>query len=90
MVSRPAKVAPILPPEPAKIKVCLVGDLEVGKTQFCRGFKDNFSLIYEPTVGSDYFMKPVKLGKNNYMFNVWDLSGDQGYVEVRNEFYKES
>lgn len=45
---------------------------------------------YEATIGSDYFMKTVKLGKGYYQFNVWDLSGDQGYVEVRNEFYKES
>lgn len=90
MVTRPAKVAPVLAPESAKIKVCLVGDSEVGKTQFCRGFKDNFSLTYEPTIGSDYFMKNVKMGKNSYLFNVWDLSGDQNYIEVRNEFYKES
>jgi len=35
-------------------------------------------------------MKNVKLGKNSYQFNVWDLSGDVNYIEVRNEFYKES
>lgn len=23
-------------------------------------------------------------------FNLWDLSGDQSYIEVRNEFYKDS
>ena len=45
---------------------------------------------YEPTVGSDYYMKQTKVGKQNYQFNVWDLSGDQKFVEVRNEFYKES
>lgn len=57
MVSRPARVTPVPMPEPTKIKVCLVGDCEVGKTQFCKGFKDNFGLSYEPTVGSDYYMK---------------------------------
>ena len=40
MVSRPARVTPVPIPEPTKIKVCLVGDCEVGKTQFCKGFKD--------------------------------------------------
>ena len=90
MVTRPAKVTPVLPPEATKIKLCLVGDSQVGKTQFCKGFQDNFSATYEPTIGSDYYMKNVKLGKNSYQFNVWDLSGDVNYIEVRNEFYKES
>ena len=26
----------------------------------------------------------------NYQFNLWDLSGDPAYAEVRNEFFKES
>ena len=90
MVSRPAKVTPSIPPEPTKIKVCLVGDCEVGKTAFCKGFMDDFPTQYEPTVGSDYFMKTQKIGKVNYQFNVFDLSGHINYVEVRNEFFKEA
>ena len=35
-------------------------------------------------------MKQIKLPKGLYQFNVWDLSGGQDYIEVRNEFYKES
>jgi small GTP-binding protein len=35
-------------------------------------------------------MRRQKIGKTNYQFNVWDLAGDQNYIEVRNEFYKES
>ncbi len=90
MVSRPGRITPAVPQEPTKIKVCLVGDNEVGKTQFCKGFKDEFSTVYEPTIGSDFYMKNIKLSKGMYQFNVWDLSGDQNYIEVRNEFYKES
>ena len=76
MVSRPGRVQPVVPPEPTKFKLCLVGDSEVGKTQFCEGFNDQFSMSYEPTIGSDYYMRRQKIGKNNYQFNVWDLSGD--------------
>lgn len=35
-------------------------------------------------------MKQIKLPKGQYQFNVWDLSGGPDYIEVRNEFYKES
>ena len=45
---------------------------------------------YEPTIGSDFFMKNMAFGDGLFQFNVWDLSGNQTYVEVRNEFYKES
>ena len=90
MVSRPGKPTPQIPPEPTKIKLCLVGDTEVGKTAFCKGFEEEFPTSYEPTIGSDYYMKKLKIAKGNYQFAVWDLSGQQNYVEVRNEFYKES
>ncbi len=75
MVSRPGKIAPVIPPEPTKVKVALVGDSQVGKTCFCKGFKDNFTTEYEPTIGSDYYSKTTKTTKGLYQFNFWDLSG---------------
>jgi len=57
MVQRPGKIAPVPPAEPTKIKVIIVGESEVGKTAFCRGFADNFPDKYVPTIGSDYYMK---------------------------------
>jgi GTPase SAR1 family protein len=66
MVSRPSRVTPVVPAEPTKIKVCLVGDTEIGKTCFCRGFKDDFVTQYEPTIGSDFFMKQIKIAKGYY------------------------
>ncbi len=58
MVSRPGKIQPTIPPEPTKLKVCLVGDVEVGKTAFCKGMRSEpFPERYEPTCGSDYFSK---------------------------------
>ena len=35
-------------------------------------------------------MKNFKAMEGLYQFNLWDLSGDPVYAEVRNEFYKES
>ena len=91
MVTRPGKVAPIPPPEYQKCKVVLIGECAIGKTSFCKAISGKeFPADYEPTVGSDFYMKNMALGDGLFQFNVWDLSGDQTYVEVRNEFYKES
>ena len=78
-------------PEYQKCKVVLIGECAIGKTSFCKAMSGKeFPADYEPTVGSDFYMKNMALGDGLFQFNVWDLSGDQTYVEVRNEFYKES
>ena len=71
----------------------VVGASKCGKSAFCKALvaeKGGFPEDYEPTCGSDYFMKNQKTTNGNFQFNFWDLSGDPDYVEVRNEFYKES
>ena len=45
---------------------------------------------YEATVGSDFFIKNMTTMNGLFQFNLWDLSGDPVYAEVRNEFFKES
>jgi len=44
----------------------------------------------EPTVGSDFFSTKIKTSKKLVQLNLWDLSGDKSYLDVRNEFYRES
>ena len=93
MLSRPGKLAPAIPEEPTKIKILCIGDTKVGKTAFIKRLiddKNGFPDDYDPTVGSDYFMKPQRTASGFFQMNFWDLSGDRDYAEVRNEFYKES
>ena len=69
----------------------VVGDCNVGKSAFCKvaaGLDYPFDI--KPTVGSDYFMRTVKNANGYFQFNLFDMSGDPTYVEVRNEFYKEA
>ena len=35
-------------------------------------------------------MRNMKTGSGYFQFNLFDMSGDPNYLEVRNEFYKES
>ena len=67
MVSRPPRVAPIPPPEYQKCKVILLGECGIGKTSFCKALSGKeFPMDYEPTVGSDFFMKNMALGEGLY------------------------
>ena len=51
-----------------------------------------FVSSYIPTVGVDYGVKAVSSKKNEKTLDIkidfYDLSGDQDYYNVRNEFYK--
>ena len=91
MVTRPARVAPQPPPEIKKLKICLLGDCQVGKTAFARVFAEqDYPDSYEGTVGSDFYVRNMQTINGPFQFNLWDLSGDPVYSEVRNEFFKES
>ena len=91
MVTRPSRVAPIPPPEVKKMKVSLLGDCQVGKTAFAKVFaQQDFPMNYESTVVSDFFTRNLTTADGIFCFNLWDLSGDAVYAEVRNEFFKES
>ena len=50
-------------PTPEKIKIAVVGDKGVGKTQmlssYCNG---KYSEEYDPTIGSDFFIYNGKFG----------------------------
>ncbi|KIY96103.1 putative DnaJ subfamily C member 27-B [Monoraphidium neglectum] len=82
-----------------RIKVVSLGDCGVGKSclikRYCEG---KFISKYIPTIGVDYGVKPVKLGdfeasspgKRTVRVNLWDMAGPDDYLEVRNEFYRDT
>ncbi|CDW77695.1 dnaj homolog subfamily c member 27-like [Stylonychia lemnae] len=95
MVERPnPKIVPDPVQEPAKVKIVVVGEPSVGKTCLSKRFAlGTFNANEEKTIGSDFYSKTLNKSatiKANVAFTLWDLSGDQTYVEVRNEFYKDS
>ena len=78
-----------------KIKVVVVGQERVGKTQLLKSYCNNsFEEDYDKTVGSDFFTYQGKFGSGSSAKNVsisfWDMAGEQAYLEVRNEFYKDA
>ena len=63
-----------------------------GKTSLCKTYTSpSEDIKVMPTVGSDFYSRILDTGNGNRLqVSFWDLSGNPDYVEVRNEFYKES
>lgn len=72
-----------------KIKIVSLGEPRVGKSslinRFCEGNK--FASQYMPTIGLDNFSKQLTVDNTPIYVHFWDMSGDDSYFEVRNEFY---
>lgn len=86
-----------------KVKVISLGSLSVGKTclikRFCEDRVDEFRYEisskqfvskYASTIGIDYGVKQVSIQGRDIKVNFWDLSGHEEFLEIRNEFYKDT
>ncbi|CAD8125963.1 unnamed protein product [Paramecium sonneborni] len=69
-------------------KILVLGDPFVGKTSILdRYINGDFYEKYNSTIAVDF--KHVQ-PSSNMSLNFWDFSGQQEFVEVRNEFYKDA
>lgn len=79
-------------PTLAKMKIMLLGDSGVGKTALLNKYL-NPSFVPskgKPTIGIDYASKRLDVQNVPTYIHFWDLSGDEIYIEIRNEFYSEA
>ena len=79
-------------PSLAKMKIMVLGDKGCGKTCFLTKYMNQswkFANV-KPTIGIDYASKRMEVKTVPTYVHFWDLSGDEIYVEVRNEFYPEA
>src|SRR5437660_11429126 len=77
-----------------KAKVCLVGDVAVGKTSLIRRFvQDEFDDRYIATVGTKVTKKTVdvtwKGAPAMLDMMVWDIMGEKGFRDLLQEAYCE-
>ncbi|KAF0682822.1 Aste57867_25121 [Aphanomyces stellatus] len=80
-----------LPCPVLRIKVISMGDGGVGKSCLIKRYcEEKFVSKYISTIGIDYGVKPVKINGTEVRVNFWDLSGQPEFLEVRNEFYKDT
>ncbi|MHA1262392.1 MAG: GTP-binding protein [Candidatus Freyarchaeota archaeon] len=69
-------------------KTILAGDSMVGKTSIVKkATENNFPEEYSPTIGCDFAVKQLDMGKNKVRLHFWDFSGSADFGQVRKELY---
>jgi small GTP-binding protein len=72
-----------------KIKIIVIGEHAVGKTSLTRKYVENeFMRDYRPTIGTNVFIKKIKIGDYRISVNVWDVAGQERFQNMRFAYYK--
>ncbi len=77
------------------VKIVMLGQGGVGKTSLVRRYVQNtFSKNYQQTIGSNFLLKKLNLGKNvntnkntRMLMQLWDLSGQDSFRSVRSQYF---
>ncbi|OHS94769.1 small GTP-binding protein [Tritrichomonas foetus] len=79
-------------PTLTKMKIMILGDSGVGKTSLLNKYMKPSEPLGKgkPTIGIDYESQRLDVENVPTYVHFWDLSGDDIYIEVRNEFYPEA
>mmetsp|Transcript_32032 Transcript_32032/g.29019 ORF Transcript_32032/g.29019 Transcript_32032/m.29019 type:complete len:113 (+) Transcript_32032:36-374(+) len=71
------------------VKVLSVGDSQTGKSCLIKRYcEERFVSRYITTIGVDYGVKKMNLKNRKIAVNFFDLSGNEEYKMIRNDFYK--
>lgn len=85
----PANLQFIMPDDKTiAIKIALLGDGAVGKTSLRKSYLgEGFSSEYLLTLGADFAMKTIQMDGKTIKFQIWDLSGQLRFSQVRKGYY---
>ena len=73
------------------IKICILGDSGVGKTNLVIRFTENcFSLNIPPTIGYDYKSKKINIKDSNKeaKLQIWDTAGQERYLSLSKTIFQ--
>jgi len=69
-------------------KVILIGDGGVGKTSLIKRYVFNeFLTDYKATIGSNLYVKDLKIGNDEVKLTIWDIAGQQKWEIMRPVYY---
>ena len=74
------------------IKLVIIGDSGIGKTNFIFQFTENrFSPLHVATVGFDYKSKIIKLpaSKKKVKIQIWDTAGQERYTALNKNIFQQ-
>ena len=85
------EILPERTPSSCRLKIISCGDSMVGKSCLIKRYcESKFVSKYIPTIGIDYGVKQLAIRGQDVRVNFFDFSGLDGYLDIRNEFYKDS
>jgi len=65
------------------IKVCIIGDTDVGKTSFSMRYCHNaFPENVSPTIGASFLQRRVIVGDIEVSLQIWDTAGMYFYIFI--------
>ena len=75
-----------------EIKICLLGDVNVGKTSIASRFcKDSFTENYMNTIGGAYQQQNIILNNGTKIkLHIWDTSGQDRFRSMTNLYYRDA
>ena len=75
-----------------EIKVCLLGDINVGKTSIASRYcKNTFNDLYINTIGGAYQQQSVTLNNGTKIrLHIWDTSGQDRFRSMTNLYYNDA
>lgn len=72
-----------------KYNICLVGNTYIGKTSFIkRLIEDRFVNTYKKTTGIETYNINKKIKNKNFLFKIWDLSGNTKPDHISNDLFR--
>ncbi len=75
--------------EDYKIKIIIVGDSGVGKTNLITRFaSDKFDKNSKATIGVEFIYKTIKINNEIFKIEIWDTAGQERYNTIQNHLYK--
>lgn len=70
------------------IKLLLIGDTSVGKTNIVsRYIQDVFSEKAKPTLGVDFMTKMIEINEKKVRVQIWDTAGQEKYRSITRSYY---
>jgi small GTP-binding protein len=74
---------------PMEIKVCIIGDTDVGKTslstRYCHGEFPNNST---PTIGASFLQRRVVVDNTEISLQIWDTAGQERFRSMAPMYYR--
>ena len=75
--------------EDYKLKIVIVGDSGVGKSNLIKRFTTNeFNANSKATVGVEFLSKSYKINDKVFKIEMWDTAGQERYKSITSAYYK--